>query len=89
MCTCEADEIDALARQILQYLRMHSSAADTPQGIARWWLQRQRFEEAVERVQTALDQLVASAQVEARNTPTGAVLYTLRQSGAKQREVQS
>ena len=57
----------ALARlsdEILSYLRAHPQAADTVDGIVEWWLPRQRHDEAVDRVQHALDELVARGLVD-------------------------
>ncbi len=79
MCACEERGLDALADEILRYLHSHSSAADTTEGIARWWINRQRIEDTVTRVQSALDRLVAEEQIEPRVIPGGETLYSLRQ----------
>jgi hypothetical protein len=81
MCTCEEGGVDALAGEILRYLHAHTSASDTTEGIARWWIKRQRLEDTVTRVQFALDRLVADALVEPRLTRAGQTLYLLRQAG--------
>jgi Fe2+ or Zn2+ uptake regulation protein len=60
---------------ILGYLRAHPQAADTVAGIAEWWLPRHLPAEAVERVQAALDQLVAQGWVEKIVLVGGTVLY--------------
>ena len=68
----------ALARlsgAILCYLRAHPQAADTADGIMEWWLPRHHHAEAVERVQAALDQLVAQGWVEKIVLVGGTVLY--------------
>lgn len=68
----------ALARlsgAILCYLRAHPQAADTADGIMEWWLPRHHHAEAVERVQAALDQLVAQGWVEKIVLADGTVLY--------------
>src|SRR6185369_16360824 len=46
MCRTSAD----LKQEILRYVRAHTESAETPEGIARWWLARQRFEDAIEAV---------------------------------------
>ncbi len=71
---------DALGRTrlrgaILGYLRAHPQAADTVDGIVGWWLPRQRHDEAVDRVQDALDKLVASGLLEKITLVDGTVLY--------------
>jgi hypothetical protein len=47
-------------------------------GIVRWWLPRQRYEEAVDRVQQALDDLVARGLVDRITLVDGTVLYADR-----------
>ncbi len=71
----------ALARlsdEILSYLRAHPQAADTVDGIVEWWLPRQRHDEAVDRVQHALDELVARGLVDKITLVDGTVLYADR-----------
>jgi hypothetical protein len=55
------DEADLvrLSAEILRYLRMHPQVADTVDGIVEWWLPWHRRTEAINRVQQALDELVA------------------------------
>lgn len=77
MCTCAEEDVDALAREILRYLHTHRSASDTSEGIARWWVKRQRLEDTLTRVQSALDLLVAQSLVEPRPAPGGGILYLL------------
>jgi Fe2+ or Zn2+ uptake regulation protein len=64
-----------LSEEILRYLRTHPQAADTVDGIVGWWLPRQRHDEAVDRVQDALDKLVASGLLEKITLVDGTVLY--------------
>ena len=67
-----------LSGAILRYLRAHPQAADTVAGIAEWWLPRHLPAEAVERVQAALDELVARGWVEKIVLVGGTVLYADR-----------
>jgi hypothetical protein len=64
--------------EILRYLRAHPQAADTVDGIVMWWLPRQRYEEAVDRVQHALDDLVARGLVDRITLVDGTVLFADR-----------
>ena len=57
-------DLARLSDEILRYLRAHPQAADTVDGIVGWWLPRQRHDEAVDRVQDALDKLVVSGLLE-------------------------
>ena len=69
--------IEVIAGEILGYLRSRQNAADTVEGIARWWIKRQRLDEALAQVQAALDRLVSETRLEARVSPTGRTLYAL------------
>jgi hypothetical protein len=67
-----------LSDEILTYLRVYPQAADTVDGIVEWWLPRQRHDEVVDRVQRALDDLVARGLVEKMTLVDGTVLYADR-----------
>lgn len=53
----------------------HPNAADSLEGIAKWWLTRQRFETSVKLVQRALDRLVAQGVLYETTTPGGKSIY--------------
>ena len=61
--------------EILAYLNAHPQAADSLEGIVLWWLPRQRFVEARDRIQESLDQLVDRGLVERTRLADGTVLY--------------
>ncbi|MCE3253359.1 MAG: hypothetical protein K0Q67_2379 [Cellvibrio sp.] len=69
-------EIRALADEIAAYLREREQVADTLEGIARWWIMRQRLQEGERKVSQAMDYLCARGLVEMRKLPDGRVLYT-------------
>ena len=56
-------EIERIAEEIHLYLINHPNAADTLDGIARWWLTSQRYEEATTVVKKALENLIARGLV--------------------------
>jgi Fe2+ or Zn2+ uptake regulation protein len=66
----------ALTEEILDYLSEHPDAADTPAGIALWWLQRRRYEESLTRVQRALNQLERQGSLAKSVLADGSVLYS-------------
>lgn len=72
----QEDEIAEVARQIERYLDAHPNAADSAEGILRWWLTRQRYEESVGKVLQALEQLLQQGTVCKRVLQDGQVLYT-------------
>ena len=49
--------VRAVAEEIARYLQQHPEAADSVEGIRRWWIARQRFEESLAAMQKALDYL--------------------------------
>jgi hypothetical protein len=64
---------------VIEYLRRHPHAADSLDGVVQWWLPRQRYETARERIGVALDQMVANGRLERRALPDGTAIYSLRQ----------
>lgn len=72
----EPQEIVKIAEEIQQYLRTHPHAADSCEGIVRWWLTRQRIHEASDAVQQALDYLVATGSASRHAQTSGTVIYT-------------
>lgn len=64
-----------VADDILSYLRNHPSAADTLEGILNWWLPRQQYEIEQERVEQALEYLVAQGWVTKKVLADGKILY--------------
>lgn len=74
MCRTSTD----LKQEILRYVRAHTQSAETPEGVARWWLARQRFEDAIDVVLVALDELVAEGSLERYVLPGGTPVYRAR-----------
>ena len=65
----------ALAREIRAYLKAHPNAADSVDGIAKWWLARQRYVEALDEIQEALEELVVQGVVAKHVTAGGKTIY--------------
>jgi hypothetical protein len=53
-----------LAQSILQYLAEHPMAQDTAEGIASFWVMRQKVKEDIKAVSRVLQQLTKSGQLE-------------------------
>lgn len=68
-------EVEGIARELEQYVSLRPTAADTPDGIARWWLDR-REQPALNRVEAALELLVARGVLVRRLLPGGKFVYT-------------
>lgn len=70
-----AVDVEAL---VLAYLHRHPAAADTLEGILRWWLPLQRFEAEREHVAAVLQALVRCGALRREVLPDGRELYALR-----------
>lgn len=51
------DRVQAIADEVERYLMEHPQAADSVEGIATWWLARQRIHYELEMVKSALEHL--------------------------------
>ncbi len=68
-------ETTKVAQDIERYLQTHSNAADTVEGVAIWWLQRQRYIETLDCVHNALNVLVKKGSVEKKTNADGKNVY--------------
>ncbi|OIO59468.1 MAG: hypothetical protein COX57_02900 [Alphaproteobacteria bacterium CG_4_10_14_0_2_um_filter_63_37] len=75
MSRIQRDEIASAADAISRYLASRPDASETLEGVARWWLLRQRYNDSLDLVQQALDRLVAQGEVVCQNTNGGQVMY--------------
>ncbi len=69
------DEIVTIAQEISDYLIGHANAADSLEGVVKWWLTRQRYEQAADKVQQALEYLVKEGVVKKAHTTRGRSVY--------------
>ncbi len=68
-------QVEVIAEEITRYLLGRPDAADTFDGITRWWLARIRIEDATTQVQKALDLLIEGHTVVRTVLPDGNALY--------------
>lgn len=68
-------DIDALATAIRRYLLDHPNAADTLEGVARWWLAGGAGEAWLSTVQRAIEQLVKRGEMVGQTLRDGTVIY--------------
>ena len=66
---------NAWVEEITQYLQQHPQAADSAEGVARWWLQAPVGEWP--RVRQALDTMVADGRLERTTAADGTQRYRL------------
>lgn len=69
------DSAMQLADEIRDYLAAHPNAADSAEGIARWWLTRQRPSATLAGVVAALEYLERLGLIESQRRQDGEVLY--------------
>lgn len=74
MRTEEQDVID-LALEIERYLVSHPHAADSLDGVVRWWIKGSRGEEPAHKVRRALDYLAGCGVIVTKTLAGGKVLY--------------
>jgi hypothetical protein len=75
MTSGAAPTSDPLSAALRQYLERNPDAADSLDGIRRWWLPQSLQSVGNERLQVALDGLVASGEMQVRCLPDGAEFY--------------
>ena len=76
-----------IAQIILKYLKKHPEARDTIQGIAEWWLLNEKIEQTLEKVQNALEYLVAQEFIVKRDYQGQKTAYALNND--KRHEIES
>ena len=72
----EDDATRALAEELLRYLARHPGAADTVEGIQRWWLPGSVAAHRSADVEAALERLVEEGALARRRLPDGRLLYS-------------
>ena len=73
--TKDEEDIKRVAQEIERYLVSHPAAADSLEGVAKWWLTRQRYQDALVIVEKALDYLIASGRVVKTKKSDGTCIY--------------
>ena len=69
-------EIDFIVIKVLDYFRQHPNAADTANGVFKWWLTRERVRCTDEKLESALDYLAAKGVVRKTILVDGRTLYS-------------
>jgi hypothetical protein len=75
MPTRKHRKIVAIAGEIDRYLEKHPNSADSLTGVARWWLTRQRYEDALEDIQAALEYLETQQAIFKQVNSDGTIIY--------------
>jgi hypothetical protein len=76
-------DVEKAKQEILHYLMKHPEASDDLEGIARFWVTKQRIEAAVATVERAVDELVVEGRLEKklRKTRLGKTVLVRYQVG--------
>jgi hypothetical protein len=75
-------DVERIAQEVERYIAANPDAADTVEGIARWWLMLADVEAALMRVEAALDLLVRRGVMSRQLLPDGNCVYsTVREPG--------
>ncbi len=61
------ERVDSVAKEIEHYLESHPQASDSLEGIATWWISKQRIRNELEVVRAALEQLTHAGIVSAEH----------------------
>ncbi|WLQ17090.1 hypothetical protein O5O45_14310 [Hahella aquimaris] len=69
------DDILKVCRKIVEYLKSHPSAADSLQGVMRWWLAEEADAYSWDSVQRALEGLARQGVIGRRTLSDGGVIY--------------
>lgn len=69
-------QVEAVAMAILDHLRTHPLAADSVDGVARWWLGPAQAHATVQQVERALELLVARRAMRRLRLMDGTLLYS-------------
>ena len=69
-----------VAEAILEYLSNHPDAADSVDGIAKWWLAALGERSTIAATQGALDYLYALCLIDRQLLPDGRAFYRARRS---------
>lgn len=76
MDTKHSAPLEAVAAAITEHLRAHPLAADSAEGVARWWVGAERAGVSVDEVEAALELLVERQQLRRLRLIDGTALYS-------------
>jgi hypothetical protein len=67
--------VEHVAGEIEHYFSSHPEAADSQEGITKWWITRQRLHENLTVVRAALDRLVSKGRIIKITNRDGTTIY--------------
>ncbi|MDX2506886.1 MAG: hypothetical protein QNL62_20755 [Gammaproteobacteria bacterium] len=72
--------IDYIASKITDYFRKYPNAADTADGVFKWWLSREQVRCTHEQVESALECLIEEGVVTKTILSDGRTLYSCKKA---------
>ncbi|MEM7294956.1 MAG: hypothetical protein AAF420_16385 [Pseudomonadota bacterium] len=78
----DSRQIESIAQSILRYLENRPEASETAEGVAQWWLSRQRYDDSLELIEKALDYLESRGDIEKINVAGGHSIYKKSETGS-------
>jgi len=86
MSTGAATTSSVIVEAVRLYLARNPDAADSPEGILRWWMPKELQRVPVDVLRQALELLVASGEVHNRTLPDGTSLYIRANAAGTRRQ---
>lgn len=80
----KAATVTEACNAILQYLNNHPKAADTQDGIGKWWLAGIHPKPSADVLQKALDELLAAGKIGCSRLVDGSIVYEKARDSRKQ-----
>lgn len=77
-------DLSETAQDILSYLAEHPQTQDTLEGVMQWWLLEQEIKKQMDKVQAALNELIAEGLVLARRGKDGRTHYRINRRRLKE-----
>jgi hypothetical protein len=70
--------VEAIAAEVLDHLRSNPRAADSLDGVRKWWLKRRGHVPAPDVVKAALTLLISRDALRAERAVDGTIIYSAR-----------
>ncbi len=78
---------EAIEKMILTYLEQNPDAADTIEGITKFWMQRENADITIAKVSRTLARLVRKGRIKAFQSLDGTLYYKLKKDHPKTEQI--
>lgn len=83
------ESVQRISEEIQQYLQDHPNAADTLQGITKWWLANAPVPMPVDHVEKALEWLICHQIIAKGSLPDGGAVFFINKKSLSNNTVES